>query len=132
MRAGRVRLGVVLLLTACATDPQGDLISVVGVVRGTVMTAAQAPVANAQVVAVATYPLSNGTTIPVADSVRTDASGRYLVTLTVGNLPDATVPAQIEVRGTPGQPAGQSAPLMIRMTATAARDTVVADVVVNP
>ena len=132
MRTTWPKLSAVVLLTGCATEPHTDLFSVVGVVRGTVVTAEQAPAAGAQVVAIAEYTFTNGATLPLMDSVRTDASGRYVVTLQLVNVPEATVPAQILVRPAGTQPAGQSGPLLVRMRAGAARDTVVADVVVGP
>jgi hypothetical protein len=124
-------LGPILLaLGACATEPSRDLFPLSGVVRGTVTAAAQMPVARAQVVAVATYRLANGNTLPLIGSAGTDAHGAYVLVLTAGNLPNETVSTTLTVQVAGAEVARAPAPVWIPLTAAAPHDTVLVDLVV--
>ena len=76
-----------LLASAACSEPTRDTFSVDGIVQGIVRRAAgDAPVADAWIALHGSYPLSNGNSLPIYDSVRTDAGGRYIGRLGVLNL----------------------------------------------
>lgn len=119
-------------LAACSTEPGGDLFDVIAVVRGTVTDAAGDPVSSANVVATAAYSLANGNVFDITDSVRTDASGRYTISLRILNAPDADAPAMVKVRPAATHSGAALSGVVVHFDAYAATDTTIANVEVDP
>jgi hypothetical protein len=126
---------ILLSLAGCGDEPTRDLFSVEGVVRGTVTSRFDGPVPNAWVAIEGGYPLSNGQFEPLYDSVRTDASGRFLGRVGVLNFPDTI--ALVTVRTWPPAEAGLMPGVEpnreLRITADPQpADTLVVGFVLNP
>jgi hypothetical protein len=124
-----------LSLGGCGEEPTRDLFTVEGVVRGTVTSRFEGPVPNAWVAIEGGYPLSNGQIEPLYDSVRTDASGRFLGRVGVLNLPNTI--ALVTVRAWPpavaGLVPGVEPDRELRITADPQpADTLVVGFVLNP
>jgi hypothetical protein len=128
-----LQLCLLALLTSCGDEPTRDIFAVEGIVRGQV-THENAPVSGAWVALDGLYPLHNGATSSVYDSVRTDIAGHYLGRLTELNLPDTIVTFAIRVWPPPGSglaPA-ETTGLELRVTEEPARDTLTMNVALSP
>ena len=124
-----LHLCLLAFLASCADEPTRDIFAVEGIVRGQV-THENAPVSGAWVALAGLYPLHNGATLGVYDSVRTDTAGQYLGRLAELNLPDTIVTFAIRVWPPPGSglaPA-EITGLTLRVTDEPARDTLTMNV----
>ena len=91
----RWQVAVLGTLLACSTKPTSDLFTVSGVVQGSVQDAAGRPVPGGWVAIEVLYPLGNGKTIRLYDSVQTDVNGHYLRLFALGNLADTLAPVSV-------------------------------------
>jgi hypothetical protein len=126
-------LCLLAFLASCGDEPTRDIFFVEGIVRGQV-THENAPVSGAWVALDGLYPLHNGATMAVYDSVRTDVAGQYLGRLAEMNMPDTIVTFAIRVWPPLGS---QLAPaeitgLALRLTEEPALDTLTMNVALAP
>jgi hypothetical protein len=131
---GRFLFGILTLVLACAGEPTSDIFAVVGIVRGQVTNPEGIPVSGAWVALDGVYPLSNGNTIPVFDSIQTDAGGLYRGRLALLNLPDTLVTFDMRIwpPAASGLAPDETLQLGLRLTREPAQDTLVMNVQLSP
>jgi hypothetical protein len=124
-----------LMVGSACSEPTRDIFSVDGIIQGTVRTGAGNPVADAWIAVEGSYPLGVGNSESLYDSVRTDASGRYIARVGVLNLPDTV--ATLTIRVWPPASSGFApvarSDLEVRVTADLPpRDTLKVDFTLQP
>ena len=121
-------------LLACSTEPTGDLFSVTGEVQGSVQDSAGQFVPGGWVAIEVLYPLGNGNTILLYDSVRTDLAGHYQKLFGLVNLQDTLAPVTVRVWPPPalGLAPSEATGFLLRMSSSPPRDTLSIDFVLNP
>jgi hypothetical protein len=126
---------MLLITGASCSEATGDVFSVNGIVQGTVRQDAGDPVPEAWVVLEGTYPLSNGSTEALYDSVQTDGSGRYVGEVGVQNLPDTVALLTVRVWPPAGSGLSPAVRLDVEVPVTAdlpPADTLVVDFSLEP